>query len=524
MQTNKAIIFFSSLSLVATSCTLDNSAAKKVVQEITEQFGESSTTQILKSGGRKLAAKEFFDELSKDFPNLARSVKFLDEGLAQKLADAMQQDEALVSLLSQRPSLLDEFIIFTKDSPEASKDFKLFHLFLNIKKSPSTSFLSGLSVRTKGTWIEFVKGQRIVAKYRDGVVELSESLVQNQGLAHNSLLHAETLPDVLYKISPNSTTGQSLLLRTDDMGRMKQLTLEGVSLSELNELALRKGAVPYLEEGDLSRLAQQLGDKRGDYVLNYHYSGTDRQPSRLSIKATQDGVVVFNQSLATIDKTLAEAYLALSNCYNRSGYLKGFKPSDLLVKQEGDNFILKHKLFKVTQAELQGDVIRAKSGSTIKNGELNQFLNSLIPQKTYIVDDVFEYKTDYLGRVVSVKGEHSRAYALLMEKGKRDSKVQKKVVKKMGGTLGNGNDDAGHLIANATRGGNEMINQVPMPSESNRHGAWRDMEREVEKALKDGKQVYSERKLFYQGDELRPYRIETKTVIDGKETSRVFQN
>lgn len=196
----------------------------------------------------------------------------------------------------------------------------------------------------------------------------------------------------------------------------------------------------------------------------------------------------------------------------------------MLINQEGDKFILKHKQFNMTQAEIEGDVIRAKSGSTIKDGEQNQFLNSLIPKKTYIVDDIFRYETDHLGRVVSVKGEHSKAYVLLTEKGKRDSKVQNNVVKKMGGTLGNGNDDAGHLIANATRGCNEMINQVPMPSESNRHGEWRRMEEKVEKALKEGKQVYSERTLFYQGDELRPYKIETKTIIDGKETSQIFHN
>lgn len=80
------------------------------------------------------------------------------------------------------------------------------------------------------------------------------------------------------------------------------------------------------------------------------------------------------------------------------------------------------------------------------------------------------------------------------------------------------------MFANNTGGPNELINQIPMSRELNQHGKWRELERMEEKALKDGKSVFSQRNLLYKGSEKRPYAIEFISKIDGEEICLVLEN
>ena len=55
-------------------------------------------------------------------------------------------------------------------------------------------------------------------------------------------------------------------------------------------------------------------------------------------------------------------------------------------------------------------------------------------------------------------------------------------------------------------------------------GLHHELERMEEKALKEGKEVFSQRNLLYRGSEKRPYAIEFISKIDGKETRVVVEN
>lgn len=163
-----------------------------------------------------------------------------------------------------------------------------------------------------------------------------------------------------------------------------------------------------------------------------------------------------------------------------------------------------------------------KAGSLKSSGPMNEFLNHLLPNKTYIVDDYFVYKTDDLGRVITCTGERSKAFNSIERNTQRNSDIQKYIVESLDGRKGL--DDGGHLFANNTGGPNELINQIPMSRELNQHGQWRELERMEEKALKEGKEVFSQRNLLYRGSEKRPYAIEFISKIDGKETRVVVEN
>lgn len=178
--------------------------------------------------------------------------------------------------------------------------------------------------------------------------------------------------------------------------------------------------------------------------------------------------------------------------------------------------------FPNSAIRMNKNLMIGKAGSLKSSGPMNEFLNHLLPNKTYIVDDYFVYKTDDLGRVITCTGERSKAFNSIERNTQRNSDIQKYIVESLDGRKGL--DDGGHLFANNTGGPNELINQIPMSRELNQHGQWRELERMEEKALKEGKEVFSQRNLLYRGAEKRPYAIEFISKIDGKETRVVVEN
>ncbi len=183
---------------------------------------------------------------------------------------------------------------------------------------------------------------------------------------------------------------------------------------------------------------------------------------------------------------------------------------------------LASKEFPVTKIRVNKNVVTGTAGSLKGAGPMNEFLNYIMPNKTYIVDGCFVYKTDNLGRITECSAKRTKAYQSIERNAQRNTHIQSAVVDRLDGRKGL--DDAGHLFANTTGGPNELINQVPMASELNRTGKWRELERKEEDALKAGKEVVSSRKLLYKGDSKRPWAIEFTTKIDGVETKTLVEN
>ena len=194
---------------------------------------------------------------------------------------------------------------------------------------------------------------------------------------------------------------------------------------------------------------------------------------------------------------------------------------DIIAEVSEEGLELTSRQFPTTKAILKKKSIIAKAGSTIESGPVNEFLNFLIPNFKYYIDDCFEYETDRLGRVITAYGDRTKAFNTLKRNPQRNSAVQSAVIEQMGGTKGV--HQSGHLFANSTGGPNELINQVPMLADVNMHGRWRELELMEEAALKEGKQVFSKRKLLYKGDEMGPYAIEFTSIIDGKAFTEIVK-
>ena len=222
-------------------------------------------------------------------------------------------------------------------------------------------------------------------------------------------------------------------------------------------------------------------------------------------------------------KELAASDKAYKKIYDNFSEKLGKEFADgITANTSKEGLELASKEFPVTKIRVNKNVVTGSAGSLKNEGPMNEFLNFIMPNKTYIVDVCFVYKTDNLGRITECSAKRTKAYQSIERNAQRNTHIQSAVVERLDGRKGL--DDAGHLFANTTGGPNELINQVPMASELNRTGKWRELERIEEDALKAGKDVVSSRKLLYKGDSKRPWAIEFTTKIDGVETKTLVEN
>lgn len=192
-----------------------------------------------------------------------------------------------------------------------------------------------------------------------------------------------------------------------------------------------------------------------------------------------------------------------------------FKKENAEVKQISETtFNIHYKYdnsYTKVGVEICGNELKAKAGALPGNGEydsqLNEFLNYLLPNKEYIVDDCFVYETDRLGRVYKAQGDLTKATYLQRRKD-RDQRYQL-WVKEMDG---HSKDEGGHIFANRFNGPSEKINIVPMNSEwQHRGGVWyEEVEEQASNYINEGKQVQLHLELLYKGNNKRPYAFKTQ--------------
>lgn len=317
---------------------------------------------------------------------------------------------------------------------------------------------------------------------------------------------------------------------------MKKYIILSVILLCLSFFSCKRIASKIISEGTeavVEKTAKQVAKKAAKEGSEEFAEKTVKQGVKKTIKesseeagekAAKKGVkeIVEEGGEDVIEKTLkelAQRDKALKDIYDHmiTHVSKDFADG-ITVKSTKEGMELVSKDFPTSMIKINKNIITAKAGSLKNAGPVNEFLNHLMPNKTYMLDGCYVFKTDKLGRVVEASADRTKAFKTIQRNTQRNSDVQNLVIDQLGGR--HGLDDAGHLFSNVSGGPNELINQVPMAKELNRTGAWRKLEKIEEKALKEGKNVTSQRKLLYKGDSKRPYAIEVVTKVDGVEVIR----
>ncbi len=261
-------------------------------------------------------------------------------------------------------------------------------------------------------------------------------------------------------------------------------------------------------------------------IAKYRKDGRVTQSSHNKEKATKKATKNTGEIIAKYEGKQMMDYLATHNPETKKlieELLKRNKPNPntpldkfyMKIKDDG-KIILYHKEWEKSTIEIDKNIVRAKAGCRAKsidsNQAYNEFLSVSMPNKKYILDDIYEIETDNYGRV-----KHT---SCVMDKNKitlrsgRVSNYQKEIVTPLNGKEG---DQGGHLIQNALGGPNELINQVPMNREINQKGIWRAIEiYEVDQCWNKGKTIISKRIPIYEGNSKRPKAFIVDVIIDGK--------
>jgi filamentous hemagglutinin len=205
-----------------------------------------------------------------------------------------------------------------------------------------------------------------------------------------------------------------------------------------------------------------------------------------------------------------------------------------LFQETGDVLLVKSKNGRQI-ASIDDNVITTQPWKGYK--DLNPFLNEykMIPNSTYKINGQ-NYKTLENGTYKEISGTLSR---LPKNKPLRSTEMQglSKKIKDGVPTTKNGKiikvkagypvykDDGGHILANMFGGGSEIYNYLPMSKKLNKQGgAWANMEKKWEKALREGKKVDYKIKPIYEGKSQRPDKIYVTYEIDGKRITEFFDN
>lgn len=268
--------------------------------------------------------------------------------------------------------------------------------------------------------------------------------------------------------------------------------------------------------------------------INNFYKNLEGKPystlyKGIKIKSYKQG----QEALDFISKENSELYKSIKKMMDSDGpfnnlyYLKHFecakgKNGELLIYNSSNDALSSAILVK-------GNSITTLSGCTEKCGSPNMFLDYLLPNMRYVVEDGnVIYQTDKLGRTVYGRKVYTPKYIKTFQsKGNLDKGRRNLMVKQKDGR-GTKVDDAGHIFQKNMGGINDGINLVPMNSKWQRSGGqWRNVEEYEEKIINDAmskrQTVISERHLIYEGDSKRPSKIRITVVGGGKKKmDRIF--
>lgn len=145
--------------------------------------------------------------------------------------------------------------------------------------------------------------------------------------------------------------------------------------------------------------------------------------------------------------------------------------------------------------------------------EASEKLAGKLKPNTVYTENGYRSVTDEMGRLKKISGE------LQLKPASRDLAAQNTAR-----SMGLATDDAGHMIGARFNGPSGLPNLVPQNAHLNR-GAWKKMENQFEKHLREGSKVSVDVRPNYTGSNLRPDSFSVRyRVDDGRTYTKYFEN
>ncbi len=495
------------------------SSCKKTAKKITKEVGEEVVDDAAKVGVKKIGKNvaENFDvalkAMFKAHPGLEKAFNKMSKNIQKKLSEDLASDARLYKSFAN--TTLDDFAEFTAKSTKAADNINLIEMFSKSKRYDAADIME-IFVKDESGKMKFLRKSDNfpIAEYADGVIKLNDVLPTGK----NPLLKSELIPNTLYKITRED--GGQILCKTNELGKMISYEAKNINPKQITSELI--GNVNYGPEFDkVIKEAQGLAKEQPiDIKYTMRHSDDFMEPRYIKVEVTSKNKQLVSKSIENSNwgkftrtelKNLRKLNPEIDDYIK---YLKKesapgssfFKDEDLILETASNGNIRLSVKNSASVMEIDGDIIKVVPGSTVNRGQMNEFMNYLLPNKTYsIADGTTIYKTNAKGEVFEVISDRNELLKLPKRSG-TNSHIQSSVRDGIQGV------DGGHLIARNTNGPNEFINQVPMLEEINQHGRWRELERIEEDALNAGKKVLSKREIISRN----PTAIKFISIIDGE--------
>lgn len=218
------------------------------------------------------------------------------------------------------------------------------------------------------------------------------------------------------------------------------------------------------------------------------------------------------ESLAKGTSEISKTMPAESRSFNPDTRAELSKSRDVYSKKNPDTRA-------VVDAEKKGEATyKIENGRKCyydDNGVLYRIDKDLLPNNSYELNG-YKYQVDDHGRISSVSGK----LHLKDHQGRLDIEDSKSDV-------GKGDeretDDRGHVIGDQFGGAPRLENLIPQDAKINQ-GIYKNLEDQLAKQVKKGKDVRIDIKLMYEGESRRPETIVFKYTIDGEKFVKFFPN
>lgn len=154
---------------------------------------------------------------------------------------------------------------------------------------------------------------------------------------------------------------------------------------------------------------------------------------------------------------------------------------------------------------------------TDDNGNIYNVDGKNLPNCKYELNG-YEYETDEKGRIIRAEGD------LKIPEYEPRPKYLPDIDDRRGQDDERGSDDRGHLIAHEFGGADTEGNLVPMNSEVNQSGEYRQLEKELRKLKEEGHDVHVTVEPQYEDDSNRPISFIVTYTVDGETYEKVITN
>ena len=197
---------------------------------------------------------------------------------------------------------------------------------------------------------------------------------------------------------------------------------------------------------------------------------------------------------------------------------KEIKPESDITPDEARQYISNQKIKETDITAPKNphkEIVDGKEYYYDDKGKIYRVDNELAPSTNYEINR-YKYETDEQSRITSAEGKlHIKTH-----EGRKTIQDPIEIIGKGDQREG---DDRGHLIGDQFDGSNDLGNMVPQDARINRVD-FRNLENELAKAVKEGKEVNFKVEPIYEGDSRRPEAILVTYTVDGEENIRLFLN